>query len=179
MNTLPWTVAVLALMLGTQPPAPKQIFVDRVPTPSTLEALTAKAQAVAKVRIRSVREVSFQVDRAPRPASSFVEYQAQVLEPAKADRHLPGAGNDIKVLAVGSLQVHERDLRPFKVGEELVLFLGWVDRYDAYMVVHGPDGVFDVSRGVVQPFGQSHVAQAQRAARADQLMTRIKQAADH
>ncbi len=80
--------------------------------------------------------------------------------PVSSLKHGATPRQTITIVAVGTLKAHEVDLEPFTVGQELMLFLAWVDGVQAYMIVHGPEGAYDITNGLMRPFGHCALAQS-------------------
>jgi hypothetical protein len=171
-------VALLLFLVGHPRASSAQIVVDRVPLPTDVSGLADISALVATVRVRSVKDVTIDVNPG-RPPNAYIEYVVDVLDVVKGDDKIAAAGGTTRVFVTGSQRLQERGFRVLPLNEEFLLFLHWRPLLNGYGVTAGPDGVFQIAEGTLRPFGTSPLARNQEGKSVSELVSALRTQVPH
>ena len=151
---------------------------DRRPPPATLLELISSVDLTVHVRILSAEPRRRAVPGGTVPETVFV---AEVLERGRSRRH-SSKGEKLRLVQEGgefeeANQIHRRfedGNPPLVAGRSYLLALNHNDFLDAYVFAHGPDSVFEIQGGKVQPRGKGDGAKELTAKGLREALQRIR-----
>lgn len=178
-------VAVLPFTLPTEaqrrkPTIEIPFHIDRQPPPETLSDLIGGVDLAAYVRILSSepRRRAF-----PEGAGSFPEtvFVAEILERGRT-RRAAKAGEKLRIVQNGGeFEESDRIERRFEesnpplvVGRSYLVAINWNEYLNAYVFAYGPDSIFELERGKVQPRGKGRGARELTGQDLKEALRRIK-----
>lgn len=138
--------------------------VDRRSPPQSLSELVNNVDLVAHVRILSAEPKRRRFPEGPgyAPETLFV---AEIVERGRARRHDGGVEPLRVVQDGGEFEEPDRIERRFEennpplvAGRSYLLALNWNEFLKAYVLPYGPDSIFEIERGRVQPRGKGRGA---------------------
>jgi hypothetical protein len=148
-------------------------------TAGTFENLWRDSVAVARVHVFSAQARTESNPLAPASSQSVVtEASVEVLETYKGAPATSEAKR-MKVYQIGGVAetpdkiLSVANVRPLRPGAEYLIFLGWNDYFNRWMV-RGSEGVYEIRGGRLHAYGDTHLAKERDGARMNNVSNELR-----
>jgi hypothetical protein len=158
------------------------IWIDYDTPPSQVDQLMAVSDAVALVRIESIRFAP-SVDQSVGRVEDFTKYDVRVVETLKPHSMLPPNLATLTITRMGGQHTENgrlvrsavRGFEDFQQNGEYVLFLTWNTHKNDFDIAYGPTGCYQLTlTGAVRPLGQTAVAMSQQGKARDAFLRELR-----